>query len=72
MCRRCIGQRHAGRNDRGHALYASVTTLSASNDSPDLILGNVETILRNQLGEGHYVTIFYGVFDLNSRVLDYV
>ena len=53
-------------------LYASVTTLSASNDSPDLILGNVETILRNQLGEGHYVTIFYGVFDLNARVLNYV
>ena len=53
-------------------LYASVSTLSASNDSPELILGNVETILRNQLGEGHYVTIFYGVFDLKTRILDFV
>ena len=53
-------------------LYASVSTLSASNDSPDLILGDVETILRNQLGEGHYVTIFYGVFDLKTRVLNFV
>ncbi len=53
-------------------LYASVTTLSASNDSPDLILGNVETILRNQLGEGHYVTIFYGVFNLKTHVLNFV
>ena len=53
-------------------LYASVSTLSASSNSPDLILGNVETILRNQLGEGHYVTIFYGVFDLKTRVLNFV
>ena len=53
-------------------LYASVSTLSASNDSPELILGNVETILRDQLGEGHYVTIFYGVFDLKTRILDFV
>ncbi|MGB7553819.1 MAG: SpoIIE family protein phosphatase [Candidatus Korobacteraceae bacterium] len=53
-------------------LYASVSTLSTSNDSPDLILSNVETILRNQLGEGHYVTIFYGVFNLKTRVLNFV
>ena len=53
-------------------LYASVSTLSASNDSPDLILGHVETILRNQLGEGHYVTVFYGVFDLKTRILNFV
>ena len=53
-------------------LYASVSTLSASSNSPDLILGNVETILRNQLGEGHYVTIFYGVFDLKTRILNFV
>jgi sigma-B regulation protein RsbU (phosphoserine phosphatase) len=53
-------------------LYASVSTLSATSNSPDLILGNVETILRKQLGEGHYVTIFYGVFDLKARVLNFV
>ncbi len=53
-------------------LYASVSTLSTSNDSPDLILGNVETILRSQLGEGHYVTIFYGVFNLKTRALNFV
>jgi phosphoserine phosphatase RsbU/P len=53
-------------------LYASVSTLSASSNSPDVILANVETILRNQLGEGHYVTIFYGVFDLKTRILNFV
>jgi sigma-B regulation protein RsbU (phosphoserine phosphatase) len=53
-------------------LYASVSTLSATSNSPDLILGNVETILRKQLGEGHYVTIFYAVFDLKARVLYFV
>jgi serine phosphatase RsbU (regulator of sigma subunit) len=53
-------------------LYASVSTLSSSSNSPDLILGQVETILRDQLGEGHYVTIFYGVLDLKTRVLHYV
>jgi len=53
-------------------LYASFSTLSSSSDSPDLILGQVETTLRNQLGEGHYVTIFYGVLDLKARVLNFV
>jgi sigma-B regulation protein RsbU (phosphoserine phosphatase) len=53
-------------------LYASVSTLSSSSNSPELILGEVETILRNQLGEGHYVTIFYGVLDLKTRVLHFV
>ena len=53
-------------------LYVSVSTLSSSSNSPELILGEVETILRNQLGEGHYVTIFYGVLDLKTRVLQFV
>ena len=53
-------------------LYASVSTLSSSSNSPDLILNSVEAILRDQLGEGHYVTIFYGVLDLKTRVLDFV
>jgi len=53
-------------------LYASVSTLSSSSNSPELILGQVETILHNQLGEGHYVTIFYGVLDLKTRVLNFV
>jgi phosphoserine phosphatase RsbU/P len=53
-------------------LYASVSTLSSSSNSPELILGEVETILRNQLGEGHYVTIFYGVLDVKTRVLQFV
>ncbi len=53
-------------------LYASVSTLSSSSNSPELILGQVETILRNQLGEGHYITIFYGVLDLNTHVLHFV
>lgn len=53
-------------------LYASVSTLSSSSNSPEIVLGQVETTLRNQLGEGHYVTIFYGVLDLRTRVLHYV
>lgn len=53
-------------------LYASVSTLSSSSNSPEIVLGQVESTLRNQLGEGHYVTIFYGVLDLRTRVLHYV
>jgi sigma-B regulation protein RsbU (phosphoserine phosphatase) len=53
-------------------LYASVSTLSSSSNSPEVVLAQVETTLRNQLGEGHYVTIFYGVLDLRTRVLLFV
>jgi sigma-B regulation protein RsbU (phosphoserine phosphatase) len=53
-------------------LYASVSTLSSSSNSPESVLSQVETTLRNQLGEGHYVTIFYGVLDLRTRVLHFV
>lgn len=53
-------------------LYASVSTLSSSSNSPESVLSQVETTLRNQLGEGHYVTIFYGVLDLPTRVLHFV
>jgi len=53
-------------------LYASISTLSSSSDSPELILGQVETILHNQLGDGHYVTAFYGVLELKTRLLNFV
>ncbi len=53
-------------------LYASVSTLSSSSNSPEVVLAQVETTLRNQLGEGHYITIFYGVLDLTTRVLHFV
>jgi len=53
-------------------LYASVSTLSSSSNSPETVLSQVEITLRNQLGEGHYITIFYGVIDLQMRVLHYV
>ncbi len=53
-------------------LYASVSTLSSSSNSPESVLAQVETTLRNQLGEGHYVTIFYGVLDLKTYVLHFV
>ncbi len=53
-------------------LYASVSTLSSSSNSPESVLAQVETTLRNQLGEGHYVTIFYAVLDLRTRVLHFV
>ncbi|HZD31940.1 MAG TPA: response regulator, partial [Candidatus Angelobacter sp.] len=53
-------------------LYASVSTLSASGGSPLRIVRDVETILRDQLGEGHYVTMFYGVLDVSTHTLEYV
>jgi sigma-B regulation protein RsbU (phosphoserine phosphatase) len=53
-------------------LYASVSTLSSSSNSPEIVLAQVEVTLRNQLGEGHYVTIFYGVLDLRSHALHFV
>ncbi len=53
-------------------LYASVSTLSASGSGAEKIVSEVEAILHDQLGEGHYVTMFYGVLDLNSHVLEYV
>ena len=53
-------------------LYASVTTLSSSSNSAETIINNVELILRDQLGEGHYVTIFYGVLDLRTHALEFV
>lgn len=53
-------------------LYASVSTLSSSSNSPEMVLTQVESTLRHQLGEGHYITIFYGVLDLQVRVLHYV
>ncbi len=53
-------------------LYASVSTLSSSSNNPESVLAQVEATLRSQLGEGHYVTIFYAVLDLRTRVLHYV
>jgi len=53
-------------------LYASVSTLSASGSGTANIVSEVEAILHDQLGEGHYVTLFYGVLDLTSHVLEYV
>jgi len=53
-------------------LYASVSTLSSSSNSPEVVLAQVETTLHNQIGEGHYVTIFYAVLELRSRVLHFV
>jgi serine phosphatase RsbU (regulator of sigma subunit) len=53
-------------------LHASVSTLAVSGRDPATIVAEVEAILRDQLGEGHFVTLFYGVLDLNGHVLDYV
>jgi sigma-B regulation protein RsbU (phosphoserine phosphatase) len=53
-------------------LYASVSTLSASAGGAAKIVNEVEGVLHDQLGEGHYVTMFYGVLDLSSHVLEYV
>ena len=53
-------------------LHASVSTLATSGRDARFVVAEVESILQNQLGEGHYVTMFYGALDLNTRVLEYV
>ena len=53
-------------------LYASVSTLSSSSNRPESILRDVEKILQEQLGGGHYVTAFYGVLQLRTHELEYV
>ena len=53
-------------------LHASVSTLAMSGRDAATIVAEVETILRDQIGEGHFVTLFYGVLNLTSHVLDYV
>jgi len=53
-------------------LYASVSTLSGSGGTPELILREVEHLLQDQLSDSHYVTIVYAALDLASRALAYV
>jgi sigma-B regulation protein RsbU (phosphoserine phosphatase) len=53
-------------------LHASVSTLAMSGRDAAKTVGEVESILHEQIGEGHFVTLFYGVLDLGSQVLEYV
>ena len=53
-------------------LHASVSSLATSDGGAEKIVNEVEYILRDQLGEEHYVTLFYGVLDVPSRTLEYV
>ena len=53
-------------------LYASVSTLSSSGSSPDLILREVEHLLQEQLKGGHYLTIVYATLDLKTHSLGYI
>jgi len=53
-------------------LHASVSTLAMSGGCAGKIVREVESILRDQVSEGHYVTLFYGVLDLASNVIEYV
>jgi phosphoserine phosphatase RsbU/P len=53
-------------------LHASVSTLAASDGGAEKIVNEVEDILRDQLGEEHYVTLFYGALNVASRTLEYV
>jgi len=52
-------------------LHASVSTLAMSGGRPEEIVSEVEAISREQLSEGHYVTLFYGVLNVNTGVLEY-
>ena len=53
-------------------LHASVSSLAVADGGAEKIVNEVETILREQLGEEHFVTMFYGVLDVASHTLDYV
>ena len=53
-------------------LHASVSTLAVADGGAEKIVSEVETILREQLGEEHFVTMFYGVLDVVSHRLEYV
>src|SRR5208337_5474328 len=53
-------------------LHASVSTLAVADGGAAKIVSEVEAILREQLGEEHFVTMFYGVLDVTSHALEYV
>jgi len=53
-------------------LHASVSTLAVADGGAEKVVNEVEAILREQLGEEHFVTMFYGVLDVTSHVLEYV
>ncbi|HVP56263.1 MAG TPA: SpoIIE family protein phosphatase [Candidatus Eisenbacteria bacterium] len=53
-------------------LHASVSTLAVADGGAAKIVGEVEAILREQLGNEHFVTMFYGVLDVGTCTLEYV
>ena len=53
-------------------LHASVSTLAVADGGAAKVVGEVESILREQLGDEHFVTMFYAVLDVTSYVLEYV
>ena len=53
-------------------LHASVSTLAVADGGAAKVVSEVESILREQLGDEHFVTMFYAVLDVTNRVLEYV
>jgi len=53
-------------------LHASVSTLAVADGGAAKVVSEVEAILREQLGDEHFVTMFYAVLDVASRSLEYV
>jgi sigma-B regulation protein RsbU (phosphoserine phosphatase) len=53
-------------------LHASVSTLAVADGGAAKVVSEVESILRGQLGDEHFVTMFYAVLDVTSYVLEYV
>jgi sigma-B regulation protein RsbU (phosphoserine phosphatase) len=53
-------------------LHASVSTLAVADGGAAKVVNEVEAILREQLGDEHFVTMFYAVLDVTSHVLEYV
>ena len=53
-------------------LHASVSTLAVADGGAAKVVSEVEAILREQLGDEHFVTMFYGVLDIPSHSLEYV
>jgi len=53
-------------------LHASVSTLAMSGGRAEKIVGEVESIFREPIGEGHYLTLLYGVLSVSTGALEYV
>lgn len=64
----------------GHGISAALISFMASslfktfcmqNSSPDLTLKNINNFLYEKIEEGKFVTVWYGIYDLEKKILTY-